>query len=107
MPCNRAVMPNAELLQVSSPSAAAAAGPPTPSSLDKKAKNVVNTTLSPGPRQESDLPAGLATQEGNCSFERVQNKVLPAPVISRGSRGGLVGALFLSCTPFLALPGTL
>ncbi|KYO28297.1 DNA replication factor Cdt1 [Alligator mississippiensis] len=61
-------------VQVSSPSAAAAAGPPTPSSLDKKAKNVVNTTLSPGPRQESDLPAGLATQEGNCSFERVQNK---------------------------------
>ncbi|XP_019360946.1 PREDICTED: DNA replication factor Cdt1-like [Gavialis gangeticus] len=65
-------MPNAELLQVSS--SAAAAGPPTPSSLDKKAKNLANTTLSPGPGQGSDLPASSAAREGNRSFEQAQSK---------------------------------
>ncbi|XP_019360798.1 PREDICTED: DNA replication factor Cdt1-like, partial [Gavialis gangeticus] len=55
-------------------SSAAAAGPPTPSSLDKKAKNLANTTLSPGPGQGSDLPASSAAREGNRSFEQAQSK---------------------------------
>lgn len=59
---------------VSSLSSPAALRPPTPSSLDKKVKNLVNVTLSPG--LESGLPSGLAALEGNISFKQVSSKEL-------------------------------
>ncbi|EMP36265.1 DNA replication factor Cdt1, partial [Chelonia mydas] len=60
--------------QVSSPCSSAALRPPTPSSLDKNVKNLVNVTLSPGP--ESGLQSGLATLGGNRSFKQVSSKEL-------------------------------
>ncbi|XP_074864709.1 DNA replication factor Cdt1 [Carettochelys insculpta] len=61
-------------LAVSSPCSAADFRPPTPSSLDKKVKNLVNMTLSPGP--ESGLQSDPATLEGNVSFKQVPAKEL-------------------------------
>ncbi|XP_067396337.1 DNA replication factor Cdt1 [Emydura macquarii macquarii] len=54
---------------VSSPISTAALGPPTPPSLDKEVKNLVNGALSPG--LENGLQSGLATLEGNTSFKQV------------------------------------
>ncbi|XP_065272677.1 DNA replication factor Cdt1 [Emys orbicularis] len=59
---------------VSSPCSSAALRPPTPSSLNKNVKNLVNVTLSPGP--ESGLQSGLATLEGNISLKQVSSKEL-------------------------------
>ncbi|XP_050778559.1 DNA replication factor Cdt1 [Gopherus flavomarginatus] len=59
---------------VSSPCFSAALRPPTPSSLNKNVKNLVNVTVSPGP--ESGLQSGLATLEGNISLKQVSSKEL-------------------------------
>ncbi|XP_030437461.1 DNA replication factor Cdt1 [Gopherus evgoodei] len=59
---------------VSSPCFSAALRPPTPSSLNKKVKNLVNVTVSPG--SESGLQSGLATLEGNISLKQVSSKEL-------------------------------